>query len=171
MDALGVNQHHDAITGTAKQHVADDYRSMIFKATDASDVEYEAEVKKITEAATGLNIDAFQRCTVQNGTYTDCPISNFEYESDEFLVSVHNPASIENRFPRIQVPLDDYKTYIYNSWIRDFVEIDSDRFCYEHMHNNRSVDIACDLFLNSTIPATQFAFFKIVKLNSYNYNH
>ena len=25
LDAMGVNQHHDAVTGTARQHVADDY--------------------------------------------------------------------------------------------------------------------------------------------------
>ena len=32
MNALGINQHHDAITGTADQFVADDYMSILYKA-------------------------------------------------------------------------------------------------------------------------------------------
>jgi lysosomal alpha-mannosidase len=30
MDVVGVTQHHDAATGTGKQHVADDYARLIF---------------------------------------------------------------------------------------------------------------------------------------------
>jgi len=29
LDANGINQHHDAVTGTARQAVADDYARMI----------------------------------------------------------------------------------------------------------------------------------------------
>ncbi len=31
-DAIGINQHHDAITGTADQYVANDYASILYKA-------------------------------------------------------------------------------------------------------------------------------------------
>ena len=39
-DALGINQHHDAVTGTAKQAVADDYASRLFKGMERSNIEY-----------------------------------------------------------------------------------------------------------------------------------
>lgn len=32
MDAMGIYQHHDAVTGTAKQYVADDYTHRLYKA-------------------------------------------------------------------------------------------------------------------------------------------
>jgi hypothetical protein len=31
LDAMGINQHHDAVTGTAKQFVADDYNRRLHK--------------------------------------------------------------------------------------------------------------------------------------------
>jgi hypothetical protein len=39
MDAMGVNQHHDAAPGTAKQYVADDYALRIEKAYRAQSKE------------------------------------------------------------------------------------------------------------------------------------
>lgn len=30
-DAMGIMQHHDAVTGTEKQHVADDYAMLLHK--------------------------------------------------------------------------------------------------------------------------------------------
>jgi len=34
-EVVGVVQHHDAVTGTAKQHVSDDYKHRMFKAIES----------------------------------------------------------------------------------------------------------------------------------------
>ena len=40
MDAMGVNQHHDAVTGTGKQAVADEYAQRVFKAMEKNNQVY-----------------------------------------------------------------------------------------------------------------------------------
>jgi len=117
----------------------------------------------ITNKQTGLNVDSYERCTVMNGTYTDCPIASFEDDKKDFLVSVHNPATVTQHFPRIKVPMDNYDAYVFNSTSSEFDFIDSDLFCYDHLNNDRSSDITCDLFLDHSIRANGFGFYKIVK--------
>ena len=36
LDSLGIYQHHDGITGTAKQHVADDYALRMYNSITKS---------------------------------------------------------------------------------------------------------------------------------------
>lgn len=40
LDAMGVNVHHDAVTGTAKQFVSDDYAYTLFNAIRGNNVLY-----------------------------------------------------------------------------------------------------------------------------------
>ena len=40
LDELGINQHHDAVSGTAKQHVADDYANRLTKGMKINNKEY-----------------------------------------------------------------------------------------------------------------------------------
>jgi hypothetical protein len=64
LDALGINQHHDAITGTGRQAVADDYSSRLFKSMEQN-----------LETYTSLIGDRLMQCTVTNTTYLDCPVA------------------------------------------------------------------------------------------------
>lgn len=95
LDALGVNQHHDAVTGTAKQRVADDFLRLIYQAQDANDAMYEEEMAKVTKDFINIDVDSFERCVVRNGTHTDCPISNYEDDATDILVTVHNPSLVD----------------------------------------------------------------------------
>lgn len=40
-NALGINQHHDSITGTGDQHVANDYARYLYKAMDINSNDYQ----------------------------------------------------------------------------------------------------------------------------------
>ena len=47
LDVVGVVQHHDAITGTGKQHTADDYVRRIFNGIEAANPVYANIISKI----------------------------------------------------------------------------------------------------------------------------
>jgi lysosomal alpha-mannosidase len=56
-DVVGVIQHHDSITGTGKQHVANDYSKKIYEAIEMTNEQY-AEV--ISKMARNVGVDSAQ---------------------------------------------------------------------------------------------------------------
>ena len=52
LDTMGVTQHHDGITGTAKQHVADDYNFRVFNSTQANNKVYANLIDEIVKSQT-----------------------------------------------------------------------------------------------------------------------
>jgi len=83
-DVVGIMQHHDAITGTEKQHVADDYARIVHDA-----------IEKSTEAVNNiisvtLNVNGsldFKSCLLSNISVCDQSLKN------DFVVAVYNPLS------------------------------------------------------------------------------
>ncbi|XP_039784791.1 probable alpha-mannosidase At5g66150 [Panicum virgatum] len=106
-DAIGISQHHDAVSGTAKQHTTDDYSRRL--ALGASKVEK------------GVNI-ALTCLTSSNGTcrssvvkFSQCPLLNISYcpSTEEkisavksLVVVAYNPLGWE-RSGFIRVPVND----------------------------------------------------------------
>ena len=62
-----IAQHHDAITGTAKQAVADNYDLILAQANAVNDVQYEKVIAEQVEAMTQLKGEWLQ-CERMNGT-------------------------------------------------------------------------------------------------------
>ena len=60
---MGILQHHDAITGTEKQFVADDYTMMISKAKAKSNIVYSKLLKDRLKAETGISTENLLTCT------------------------------------------------------------------------------------------------------------
>ena len=53
LDAIGINQHHDAISGTGMQAVADDYAWKLSKAESHNAVEYVKQISEKINKTTG----------------------------------------------------------------------------------------------------------------------
>lgn len=62
-DAMGVYQHHDGITGTAMQHVADDYTRRLKVGMEASNQVYTSLMADLIKERSGLLADDWAMCT------------------------------------------------------------------------------------------------------------
>ena len=113
-DIMGVLQHHDAITGTEKQHVADSYTLTKSKAMHSSNEMYSNLLKEKLMANTGIRADSLLTCTQpQNETVVDCPQAKDNVES--FLVIAHNGKSVQhNQFLRVLLPSNSYRAEIWS---------------------------------------------------------
>nr|CAD7399255.1 unnamed protein product [Timema cristinae] len=92
-EAMGVMQHHDAITGTEKQVVAEDYARMLHLGIVECDIITNTAFNKLftnnhlddTNPAPQVNLDS---CMLLN--ISQCEVSE---KSSNFVVTVYNPLS------------------------------------------------------------------------------
>jgi hypothetical protein len=69
-DALGVIQHHDGVSGTAKQHVANDYSKRLQKGIDAAVAVTSAKLGRLFFGV-NATIDNLTLCQKLNETICD----------------------------------------------------------------------------------------------------
>lgn len=94
MDVVGIVQHHDAVTGTAKQHVANDYMNRIFEGIQNTNEAYAKIIGQLANME-GMEPQDWSWCFRQNGTYVDCPISGWDKAQHyKMVVASHNPSNI-----------------------------------------------------------------------------
>jgi alpha-mannosidase len=127
LDWMGVYQHHDAVSGTAKQHVADNYVEHLSKAMAHNNEVYNAELLKNMASTTGIVATELTQCTgAQNETVLECPVSDHRNQS-EFIVVVHNPAAQRfTQLVRIQLPSSNYSAQVWSFEHHDFVDVHAD---------------------------------------------
>merc|ERR1719186_493121 len=104
---MGLMQHHDAVTGTEKQHVAEDYATRLHKASEeCGDVVVKELVRKAGIPFSTVSLEN-TRCPLLN--ISSCEVSE---TSKQFIVMVYNPLSHPySPYVRIPVPSPDYSVY------------------------------------------------------------
>ncbi|CAH0546840.1 unnamed protein product [Brassicogethes aeneus] len=93
-EAMGVMQHHDAVTGTEKEHVAHDYARILTKGFEECENITKTALSKIIFTSSSKQVQGepkilpFKSCLLSN--VSSCPISEVE---KNFIVTVYNPLS------------------------------------------------------------------------------
>ncbi|KAJ6837233.1 putative alpha-mannosidase isoform X1 [Iris pallida] len=87
-DALAIAQHHDAVSGTEKQHVADDYAKRLYKGYVEAESLVKSSLACLTESASNSGCKnpktKFEQCPLLNVSY--CPPSEVDLSSGKSLV-------------------------------------------------------------------------------------
>ncbi|XP_053692769.1 lysosomal alpha-mannosidase-like [Sabethes cyaneus] len=97
-EAIGVMQHHDAITGTEKQHVADDYARMIYTALEACGRNTEAALTNLASRCDAVQLH-YQSCHQLN--ISVCEMSETR---QTFVVTLYNPlAHVSRQYVRLPI--------------------------------------------------------------------
>ncbi|XP_076174533.1 lysosomal alpha-mannosidase II isoform X1 [Ptiloglossa arizonensis] len=161
-EAMGVMQHHDAVTGTEKQLVADDYARILYE-------NIQQGTKIISEAIRkwkARKYEVLEQPTQEMYSCMQLNISSCPYTEDEhFMLTIYNPLSFTINTP-MRVPVQEGKYTIVdlsdNSDIRSqLVPIPTSVTVIPGRERNTTHEL---VFL-ATIPALGYNSYKIVKLS------
>ncbi|KAM1810189.1 hypothetical protein ACFX12_026980 [Malus domestica] len=108
-DALGIAQHHDAVTGTAKQHTTNDYAKRLFIGASEAEAVVNSDLLCLTTNKTG------DQCTNSTPTFSQCQLLNISYcppteedipQGKSLVVVAYNPLGW-NRTETVRIPVND----------------------------------------------------------------
>ncbi|KAK7307474.1 hypothetical protein VNO77_40576 [Canavalia gladiata] len=129
-DALGIAQHHDAVSGTAKQHTTDDYAKRLAIGASRAETIVSSSLYCLTSKKSGVcsaPTSAFAQCQLLNISY--CPPTEDSTPLAKSLVLVvYNPLGW-NRTDIVKIPVNDahlvVKDSLGNTLRTQYVKVDN----------------------------------------------
>uniref|UniRef100_A0A1D1Y7A6 Alpha-mannosidase n=1 Tax=Anthurium amnicola TaxID=1678845 RepID=A0A1D1Y7A6_9ARAE len=116
-DALGIAQHHDGVSGTAKQHTTNDYAKRLALGASEAESVVNLALSCLTNSASN------KQCTSGAVTFSQCPLLNISYcpiteeeipDEKSLVVVVYNPLGwIQN--DTIRIPVNDNQLLVRDS--------------------------------------------------------
>ncbi|VDK39663.1 unnamed protein product [Taenia asiatica] len=100
---VGVMQHHDAVTGTEKQHVSDDYRQRLTEAMHGCQHLVSSVADSLFESRLPNGGNGFKACEHLN--ISVCPPLTRKIGLPDALIAVYNPLGWSDLQPWIHLPL------------------------------------------------------------------
>lgn len=116
-DALGIAQHHDAVTGTAKQHTTDDYAKRLAIGASKAEVVVSTSLAVLASKKSGDQrsalASAFSQCQLLNISY--CPPTEDSIpQAKDLVVVVYNPLGW-NRTDIVRIPVNEANLVVKDS--------------------------------------------------------
>ncbi|KAI3727103.1 hypothetical protein L1987_66912 [Smallanthus sonchifolius] len=114
-DALGIAQHHDAVSGTSQQHVANDYAKRLSIGHKEAEVVVAESIACMVSPKPGCSSSAakFHECPLLNISY--CPSTEADLSSGKKLVvAIYNSLGWK-RSDVIRLPVVSENTVVYDS--------------------------------------------------------
>lgn len=100
---MGIMQHHDAITGTEKQHVANDYHRILAEAIQSCSRNTQTALNLLSSGYNSIEINDFDFKSCHNLNISHCDVSE---HSGNFIVTLYNPLA-HSDLHYVRIPVND----------------------------------------------------------------
>lgn len=169
LDWMGVYQHHDAVAGTAKQHVADNYVKHLSGSMWQNNALYSylLDVQMYKDLGQKLKLQGTFFNGVQNDTVAETPMGTYLKDEKEVLVVVHNPSGkVNKQFVEIQVPDSSYSVQAWCPHSKKFYDITAKTSFMRQFHRNNDGTNTTDykIVLPYYLAPNQVGYIKLEKM-------
>lgn len=148
---MGVNQHHDGLTGTEKQHVADDYSFLLSNATQYYNSFLLQVLKEQSQADIRETTDFYHYNW--NQSYDEWQVVYKQLaQLKPVLLSIYNPGPGMAKTLQIKIP----KVFL------DVIDIANNLLDADIICANSSNSGNCDLYFNAQLQSYSLNYFKLV---------